>query len=86
MGGNYELDLSYNKLFYQDLWILREQWLLCTYLDLKILHIKEYLSASFASRVFDTTADSRKAWKFHVGNCTGTAVAKSSKKRPLADT
>lgn len=65
MRGNYELKLSYTKLFYQDLWILREQWLLCTYLDLKIKHIKAYLSTSFASGVFGTTADSRKAWELH---------------------
>lgn len=83
MGGNYELKLSYSKMFYQDLWILREQWFLCTYLGLKIKHIKAYLSTSFASRVFDTTADSRKAWKLHVGNSTETTVAKSSKKRPV---
>lgn len=83
MGGNLELKLSYSNLFYQGLCILREHWLLCTYLDLKIKHIKAYLSTSSASRVFDASAHSRKAWKLHVGDCTETTVAKSSKKRPV---
>lgn len=68
MGINYKLEVSYSKLFHQDLCILREHWLLCTYLDFKIKHIKAYLSNSFAPRVFDTTTDSRKPWKLHFGD------------------